>query len=63
MPALETRAINQSTSAANMVIPSKEIASAAPILRPRIVCWNATGCAFQDPCHIHSSVCQINNLT
>uniref|UniRef100_A0A915IZV9 Uncharacterized protein n=1 Tax=Romanomermis culicivorax TaxID=13658 RepID=A0A915IZV9_ROMCU len=31
-PPLEMRAINQSTSAANMVIPSKEIASAAPIV-------------------------------
>uniref|UniRef100_A0A915L9V4 Uncharacterized protein n=1 Tax=Romanomermis culicivorax TaxID=13658 RepID=A0A915L9V4_ROMCU len=60
-PALEMPAINQSTSAANMVIPSKEIASAAPIVRPGIVCWNATGCAFQDPCHIRSSVCQIDN--
>uniref|UniRef100_A0A915KB54 Uncharacterized protein n=1 Tax=Romanomermis culicivorax TaxID=13658 RepID=A0A915KB54_ROMCU len=28
---LDMRALNQSTSAANMVIPSKEIASAAPI--------------------------------
>uniref|UniRef100_A0A915JXC3 Uncharacterized protein n=1 Tax=Romanomermis culicivorax TaxID=13658 RepID=A0A915JXC3_ROMCU len=33
-PALEPCAINQSTSAANMVIPSKEIASAAPIVSP-----------------------------
>uniref|UniRef100_A0A915HTW4 Uncharacterized protein n=1 Tax=Romanomermis culicivorax TaxID=13658 RepID=A0A915HTW4_ROMCU len=46
-----------------MVIPSKEIASAAPIVSPRIVCWNTTGRAFQDPCHIRSSVCQIDNLT
>uniref|UniRef100_A0A915HKR7 Uncharacterized protein n=1 Tax=Romanomermis culicivorax TaxID=13658 RepID=A0A915HKR7_ROMCU len=30
-PALKTRANNQSTSAANVVIPSKEIASAAPV--------------------------------
>uniref|UniRef100_A0A915KTX2 Uncharacterized protein n=1 Tax=Romanomermis culicivorax TaxID=13658 RepID=A0A915KTX2_ROMCU len=59
---LDTRALNQSTSAANMVIPSKEIASAAPILSPGIVCWNATGHAFPDPCHIHLSVCQIDNL-
>uniref|UniRef100_A0A915K0Z2 Uncharacterized protein n=1 Tax=Romanomermis culicivorax TaxID=13658 RepID=A0A915K0Z2_ROMCU len=56
-------AINQSTSAANMVIPSKEIASTAPIVSPGIVCWNAIGHAFQDPCHIRSSVCQIDNLT
>uniref|UniRef100_A0A915L6Q1 Uncharacterized protein n=1 Tax=Romanomermis culicivorax TaxID=13658 RepID=A0A915L6Q1_ROMCU len=61
-PALETCANNQSTSAANMVIPSKEIASAVPIVSPGIVCWNATGCAFQDPYHIRSSVCQIDNL-
>uniref|UniRef100_A0A915HVD6 Reverse transcriptase/retrotransposon-derived protein RNase H-like domain-containing protein n=1 Tax=Romanomermis culicivorax TaxID=13658 RepID=A0A915HVD6_ROMCU len=54
--------LNESTSAANMVIPSKEIASAAPITSPRIVCWNTTGHAFRDPCHIHSSVCQIDNL-
>uniref|UniRef100_A0A915L7R2 Uncharacterized protein n=1 Tax=Romanomermis culicivorax TaxID=13658 RepID=A0A915L7R2_ROMCU len=63
MTALDTRAINQSTSAANMVIPSKEIVSAAPIVSPGIVCWNATGRAFQDSCHIRSSVCQIDNLT
>uniref|UniRef100_A0A915K9C8 Peptidase A2 domain-containing protein n=1 Tax=Romanomermis culicivorax TaxID=13658 RepID=A0A915K9C8_ROMCU len=62
-PALETHVINHSTSAANMVIPSKEIASAALIVSPCIVCWNATGRAFQDPCHIRSSVCQIDNLT
>uniref|UniRef100_A0A915IZI4 Reverse transcriptase RNase H-like domain-containing protein n=1 Tax=Romanomermis culicivorax TaxID=13658 RepID=A0A915IZI4_ROMCU len=62
-PALETRAINQSTSAANVVIPSKEIASAAPIVSTGIVCWNTTGRAFQDPCHIRLSVCQIDNLT
>uniref|UniRef100_A0A915I090 Peptidase A2 domain-containing protein n=1 Tax=Romanomermis culicivorax TaxID=13658 RepID=A0A915I090_ROMCU len=61
--ALDTRTINQSTSPANMVIPSKEIASAAPIVSPGIVCWNATSRAFQDPCHIRSSVCQIDNLT
>uniref|UniRef100_A0A915KYA1 Uncharacterized protein n=1 Tax=Romanomermis culicivorax TaxID=13658 RepID=A0A915KYA1_ROMCU len=63
MPALETRAINQSTSATNMVIPSKEIAPAALIVSPGIVCWNATGCTFQDPCHIRSSICQFDNLT
>uniref|UniRef100_A0A915IZD6 Uncharacterized protein n=1 Tax=Romanomermis culicivorax TaxID=13658 RepID=A0A915IZD6_ROMCU len=57
--ALDMCAINQSTSATNMVIPSKEIASAAPIVRPGIVCWNPTGRAFQDPCHIHSSICQM----
>uniref|UniRef100_A0A915HFZ0 Uncharacterized protein n=1 Tax=Romanomermis culicivorax TaxID=13658 RepID=A0A915HFZ0_ROMCU len=61
--ALDTRATNQSTSAPNMVIPSKEIASAALIVSPGIVCWNATGLPFQDPCHIRSSVCQIDNLT
>uniref|UniRef100_A0A915JRM4 Uncharacterized protein n=1 Tax=Romanomermis culicivorax TaxID=13658 RepID=A0A915JRM4_ROMCU len=60
--ALDTRALNQSTSAANMVIPSKEIASATLIMSPGIVCWNPTGHAFQDPCHICSSVCQIDNL-
>uniref|UniRef100_A0A915JYB2 Peptidase A2 domain-containing protein n=1 Tax=Romanomermis culicivorax TaxID=13658 RepID=A0A915JYB2_ROMCU len=59
---LDMRAPYQSTSATNMVIPSKEIASAAPIVSPEIVCWNATGHAFQDPCHIHSSICQIDNL-
>uniref|UniRef100_A0A915K4X3 Uncharacterized protein n=1 Tax=Romanomermis culicivorax TaxID=13658 RepID=A0A915K4X3_ROMCU len=37
-PTLETRASNQSTSAANIVIPSKEIASATPIVSPGIVC-------------------------
>uniref|UniRef100_A0A915JUN0 Uncharacterized protein n=1 Tax=Romanomermis culicivorax TaxID=13658 RepID=A0A915JUN0_ROMCU len=63
MTALDRWAINQSTSAANMVIPSKEIASAAPIVSPWIVCWNATSRAFQDPCHIRSFVCQIDNLT
>uniref|UniRef100_A0A915JJD2 Secreted protein n=1 Tax=Romanomermis culicivorax TaxID=13658 RepID=A0A915JJD2_ROMCU len=61
--ALDMCAINHSTSAANMVIPSKEIASAAPIVSPSIVCWSATGHAFRDPCHIRSLVCQINNLT
>uniref|UniRef100_A0A915JHG8 Peptidase A2 domain-containing protein n=1 Tax=Romanomermis culicivorax TaxID=13658 RepID=A0A915JHG8_ROMCU len=61
--ALETGTINQSTSVANMVIPSKEMASAASIVSPDIVCWNATGRAFQDPCHIRSSICQIDNLT
>uniref|UniRef100_A0A915L926 Aspartic peptidase DDI1-type domain-containing protein n=1 Tax=Romanomermis culicivorax TaxID=13658 RepID=A0A915L926_ROMCU len=60
---LDPRALNQSTSVANMVIPFKEIASAAPIVSPQIVCWNATGHAFQDPCHIRSSICQIDNLT
>uniref|UniRef100_A0A915JHU2 Peptidase A2 domain-containing protein n=1 Tax=Romanomermis culicivorax TaxID=13658 RepID=A0A915JHU2_ROMCU len=45
-----------------MVIPSKEIASAVPILSPGIVCWNASSHAFHDPCHICSSVCQIDNL-
>uniref|UniRef100_A0A915ITP0 Peptidase A2 domain-containing protein n=1 Tax=Romanomermis culicivorax TaxID=13658 RepID=A0A915ITP0_ROMCU len=63
MSAIEPGAINQSTSAANMVIPSKEIASAALIISPGIVCWNATGWAFQDPCHIRSSICQIDKLT
>uniref|UniRef100_A0A915K511 Uncharacterized protein n=1 Tax=Romanomermis culicivorax TaxID=13658 RepID=A0A915K511_ROMCU len=62
-PTLDTRAITQSTYPAYMIIPSKEIASAALIVSPRIVCWNATGCAFQDPCHIRSSVCQMDNLT
>uniref|UniRef100_A0A915JH53 Peptidase A2 domain-containing protein n=1 Tax=Romanomermis culicivorax TaxID=13658 RepID=A0A915JH53_ROMCU len=60
---LDMRALNQSTSTTNMVIPSKEIASAALIVSPGIVCWNATGHAFRDPCHICSSVCQIDNLT
>uniref|UniRef100_A0A915LAN2 Peptidase A2 domain-containing protein n=1 Tax=Romanomermis culicivorax TaxID=13658 RepID=A0A915LAN2_ROMCU len=46
-----------------MVIPSKEIASAALIVSPGIVCWKATGYDFRDPCHICSSVCQIDNLT
>uniref|UniRef100_A0A915L845 Peptidase A2 domain-containing protein n=1 Tax=Romanomermis culicivorax TaxID=13658 RepID=A0A915L845_ROMCU len=58
----DTRVLNPSTSATNMVILSKEIASAAPIVSPGIICWNATGYAFQDFCHIHSSVCQIDNL-
>uniref|UniRef100_A0A915K7L3 Uncharacterized protein n=1 Tax=Romanomermis culicivorax TaxID=13658 RepID=A0A915K7L3_ROMCU len=49
---LDTRALNQSTSAANMVIPSKEIASAPPIVSPRIICWKASGHAFPDVCHI-----------
>uniref|UniRef100_A0A915L9Y7 Uncharacterized protein n=1 Tax=Romanomermis culicivorax TaxID=13658 RepID=A0A915L9Y7_ROMCU len=53
----DTCALNQSTSAANMVIPSKEIASTAPIMSPGIVCWNTTGHAFGDPCHIRSSIC------
>uniref|UniRef100_A0A915L6B2 Peptidase A2 domain-containing protein n=1 Tax=Romanomermis culicivorax TaxID=13658 RepID=A0A915L6B2_ROMCU len=59
----DTCAINQSSSAANMVIPSKEIASAAMILSPVIICWNATGHAFRDPCHIRLSIRQIDNLT
>uniref|UniRef100_A0A915I9Y1 Peptidase A2 domain-containing protein n=1 Tax=Romanomermis culicivorax TaxID=13658 RepID=A0A915I9Y1_ROMCU len=63
MTALNTPEINQSTSAVNMVIPSEEIVSAAPIVSPGIVCWNATGPFFNDPCHIRSSVCQIDNLT
>uniref|UniRef100_A0A915IHC9 Peptidase A2 domain-containing protein n=1 Tax=Romanomermis culicivorax TaxID=13658 RepID=A0A915IHC9_ROMCU len=46
-----------------MVIPSKEIAAAALIVSPGIVCWNATGRTSQDPCHICSSVCKIDNLT
>uniref|UniRef100_A0A915KTK0 Peptidase A2 domain-containing protein n=1 Tax=Romanomermis culicivorax TaxID=13658 RepID=A0A915KTK0_ROMCU len=71
-PTLEPGPANQSTSTANVVIPSKEIASAAPIVSPGIVCWNTMGSAFQDPCHRHtfqdpchirSSVCQIDNLT
>uniref|UniRef100_A0A915J8G1 Peptidase A2 domain-containing protein n=1 Tax=Romanomermis culicivorax TaxID=13658 RepID=A0A915J8G1_ROMCU len=55
--------INQSTSAANMLILSKEIAFAAPIVSPRMVCWNATDHTFRDPCHIHSNIRQIDNLT
>uniref|UniRef100_A0A915JU27 Uncharacterized protein n=1 Tax=Romanomermis culicivorax TaxID=13658 RepID=A0A915JU27_ROMCU len=35
---LDMRVLNQSTSAANMVIPSKETASAAPIMSPGMVC-------------------------
>uniref|UniRef100_A0A915JUR1 Uncharacterized protein n=1 Tax=Romanomermis culicivorax TaxID=13658 RepID=A0A915JUR1_ROMCU len=54
---------SQSTFAANMVIPSKEIASAAPISSPGIVCWNATPHASHNPCHIHLLICQIDNLT
>uniref|UniRef100_A0A915KNZ0 Uncharacterized protein n=1 Tax=Romanomermis culicivorax TaxID=13658 RepID=A0A915KNZ0_ROMCU len=54
---LDMRALNQSTSTANMVIPSKKIASAAPIVSPGIVCWNATSHASRHPCHICSSVC------
>uniref|UniRef100_A0A915KEW1 Peptidase A2 domain-containing protein n=1 Tax=Romanomermis culicivorax TaxID=13658 RepID=A0A915KEW1_ROMCU len=61
--ALDTRGLNQSTSAANMVIPSKEIASAALIVSPGIICWKATRHVFRDSCHIPSSVCQIDNLT
>uniref|UniRef100_A0A915L7W5 Uncharacterized protein n=1 Tax=Romanomermis culicivorax TaxID=13658 RepID=A0A915L7W5_ROMCU len=63
MTTLDMRTISQSTSATNMVIPSKEIASPALIPSPGIVCWKATGRTFQDPCHICSSVCQIDNLT
>uniref|UniRef100_A0A915HHI9 Peptidase A2 domain-containing protein n=1 Tax=Romanomermis culicivorax TaxID=13658 RepID=A0A915HHI9_ROMCU len=59
---LDMRALNQSTSATNMIIPSKEIVSAMPIVSPGIVCWNATSHASHDPCHIRSSVCQIDNL-
>uniref|UniRef100_A0A915K4L1 Uncharacterized protein n=1 Tax=Romanomermis culicivorax TaxID=13658 RepID=A0A915K4L1_ROMCU len=54
--ALDKGAINQSTSAANMVIPSKEIASTALIVSLGIVCWKATSRAFQDPCHIPSII-------
>uniref|UniRef100_A0A915JBH7 Peptidase A2 domain-containing protein n=1 Tax=Romanomermis culicivorax TaxID=13658 RepID=A0A915JBH7_ROMCU len=46
-----------------MVIPSKEIASTAPIMSPGIVCLNATSHAFRDSSHIRSSICQIDNLT
>uniref|UniRef100_A0A915KUX7 Peptidase A2 domain-containing protein n=1 Tax=Romanomermis culicivorax TaxID=13658 RepID=A0A915KUX7_ROMCU len=53
---LDMRVLNQSTSTANIVIPSKEIASAAPILSHGIICWNATSHAFQDPCHIPLSI-------
>uniref|UniRef100_A0A915KAS0 Uncharacterized protein n=1 Tax=Romanomermis culicivorax TaxID=13658 RepID=A0A915KAS0_ROMCU len=60
---LDTHALNQSTSTTNMVIPSKEIVSAAPLVSPGIVCWNATSHAFRDSCHIRSLVCQIDNLT
>uniref|UniRef100_A0A915K5P6 Uncharacterized protein n=1 Tax=Romanomermis culicivorax TaxID=13658 RepID=A0A915K5P6_ROMCU len=59
---LNMRAINQSTSATNMVIPSKEISSPAQIVSPEIVCWNTTGHAFRDHCHIRLSVCQMDNL-
>uniref|UniRef100_A0A915JLK9 Peptidase A2 domain-containing protein n=1 Tax=Romanomermis culicivorax TaxID=13658 RepID=A0A915JLK9_ROMCU len=45
-----------------MAIPSEEIASTAPIISPGIICWNATTHAFHDPCHTHSSVCQMDNL-
>uniref|UniRef100_A0A915JLA0 Peptidase A2 domain-containing protein n=1 Tax=Romanomermis culicivorax TaxID=13658 RepID=A0A915JLA0_ROMCU len=55
--------LNQSTFTANMVIPSKERASAAPIISPGMACWNATSHASHDPCHIHSSACQVDNLT
>uniref|UniRef100_A0A915J210 Vitellogenin n=1 Tax=Romanomermis culicivorax TaxID=13658 RepID=A0A915J210_ROMCU len=53
----------QATSTANMVMPSKEIASALPILSPRIIWSAATAHVVDDPCHIRSSVCQIDNLT
>uniref|UniRef100_A0A915I830 Uncharacterized protein n=1 Tax=Romanomermis culicivorax TaxID=13658 RepID=A0A915I830_ROMCU len=43
----------QPTSTANMVMPSKGIASAAPIVSPWIVRWAATTHASDDPCHIH----------
>uniref|UniRef100_A0A915KNS9 Peptidase A2 domain-containing protein n=1 Tax=Romanomermis culicivorax TaxID=13658 RepID=A0A915KNS9_ROMCU len=43
--------------------PFQRNSFAAPIVSPGIVCWNATGRAFQDPCHIRSSICQIDNLT
>uniref|UniRef100_A0A915K4C4 Uncharacterized protein n=1 Tax=Romanomermis culicivorax TaxID=13658 RepID=A0A915K4C4_ROMCU len=60
---LDARTSSPSTSTANMVIPSKEIASAAPIISPGIVCWNGTTHASHNLCHICSSVCQIDNLT
>uniref|UniRef100_A0A915JRB5 Peptidase A2 domain-containing protein n=1 Tax=Romanomermis culicivorax TaxID=13658 RepID=A0A915JRB5_ROMCU len=56
-------AISQTTSTANMITPSKEIASAAPIISPGIICWNATNHPSHDPCHICPSVCQMDNLT
>uniref|UniRef100_A0A915J2Z6 Peptidase A2 domain-containing protein n=1 Tax=Romanomermis culicivorax TaxID=13658 RepID=A0A915J2Z6_ROMCU len=46
-----------------MVIPSKEIASTTPIISIGIVCWNATTQASHNPCHICSSICQMDNLT
>uniref|UniRef100_A0A915K1S1 RNA-directed DNA polymerase n=1 Tax=Romanomermis culicivorax TaxID=13658 RepID=A0A915K1S1_ROMCU len=52
----------QPTSTTNMVIPSKEIASATPIVSPGIVHWNGTTHTSNDLCHIRSSVCQIDNL-
>uniref|UniRef100_A0A915INZ9 Peptidase A2 domain-containing protein n=1 Tax=Romanomermis culicivorax TaxID=13658 RepID=A0A915INZ9_ROMCU len=60
---LDMCALIQSTSAANMVIPSKEIVSATPIVSPGIIFWNATSHASNDHCHICSSACQINNIT
>uniref|UniRef100_A0A915KBW1 Uncharacterized protein n=1 Tax=Romanomermis culicivorax TaxID=13658 RepID=A0A915KBW1_ROMCU len=48
MTTFHTHAINQSTSADNMVIPSEEVASAALIVSPGNVCWNATGHPFED---------------
>uniref|UniRef100_A0A915HWI4 Uncharacterized protein n=1 Tax=Romanomermis culicivorax TaxID=13658 RepID=A0A915HWI4_ROMCU len=53
----------QPTSTANIVMPSKGIASAMPIVSPGIVQWAATAQATDNPCHIQSSICQIGNLT
>uniref|UniRef100_A0A915LAZ5 Aspartic peptidase DDI1-type domain-containing protein n=1 Tax=Romanomermis culicivorax TaxID=13658 RepID=A0A915LAZ5_ROMCU len=45
-----------------MIMKNAEIASGPPIVSPGMVCWNATVHASRDPCHIRSSVRQIDNL-
>uniref|UniRef100_A0A915KTD9 Uncharacterized protein n=1 Tax=Romanomermis culicivorax TaxID=13658 RepID=A0A915KTD9_ROMCU len=46
-----------------MVMMSKEMVSAMPIVSPQIVQWAPTAHMADDPCHIRPSICQINNLT
>uniref|UniRef100_A0A915KVV5 Uncharacterized protein n=1 Tax=Romanomermis culicivorax TaxID=13658 RepID=A0A915KVV5_ROMCU len=59
---LDTGTGTQPMSTANMVIPSKEIASTTLIISLGIVGWAATTQAVNNPCHIGSSVCQMENL-
>uniref|UniRef100_A0A915HJ05 Uncharacterized protein n=1 Tax=Romanomermis culicivorax TaxID=13658 RepID=A0A915HJ05_ROMCU len=60
--ALDAQASAQPTSTTNMVMLSKEIASVAPIVSPWIVQWAASSHTADAPCHIGSSICQLDIL-